>query len=92
MQNVRAENTYLLTREKYHFGTEILFDQFGIGAFARLKLTTDLLVWLNQEVSVQQFKVIEYSLVRGGKSLIPVIDVIKLFFAGYVDFHKIKKL
>ena len=64
---VCSDNIELLSKRKYH----LLFDQFGFSSFVTLKLSTDVLVWLNpvqsnMRSSIQLYiplKVSEYSLV-----------------------------
>ena len=65
--SVAVDNIELLSKRKYH----LLFDQFGFSSFVTLKLSTDVLVWLNpvqsnMRSSIQLYvplKVSEYSLV-----------------------------
>ena len=47
--------TYLLRKGKYHFtSADLLFYLFRFSCFAYVKLTTDLLVWLNPNQSIRR--------------------------------------
>ena len=59
---VRAENTHLLCKRKYHCTHDLLFDWLGFNCFACVELYRDLQVWSksnqsNRRSTVQQLDV-----------------------------------
>ena len=46
VSTILVDNTHLLRKGKYHCTTDS-FNRFGFGSLVTLKLSTDLLVWLN---------------------------------------------